>query len=166
MYDINGGTLVITTSKGDKILCDATDYDMLCKYSWCVSATGYPVANVNNKVTKMSRYLFGDDCTGLIVDHVNRNRLDNRRSNLRLTDTFGNARNSSKSKTGKSLYIGVRVTPFGKYNVRITCNRKQIHVGNYDTLEEAIAARCKAEDKYFGEFAPHKHLDVSIWEAE
>lgn len=165
-YDIIGDSFIITTSKGDKIICDATDYEELCKYSWCISGTGYPVANVNNKVTKMSRHLFGDDCNGLIVDHINHNLLDNRRRNLRLTDATGNARNCSKSKNGKNPYIGVRLTPSGKYNVRITFNRKEIHVGNYGTLGEAIAERCKAEDKYFGEFAPHKSLDVSIWEAE
>lgn len=47
---------------------------------------------------------------------------------------------------------GIRVTPFGKYNVRITCDRKEIHVGNYDSFEEAKQARIEAERKYYGEF--------------
>jgi len=38
--------------------------------------------------------------------------------------------------------------------VRITCNRSEIHVGNYETFEEAVSARKQAEVEYFGEFAP------------
>lgn len=149
-YEINGNILTITTANGEKILADAEDYEKLHKYSWCISKTGYAVANIDGKVTKMHRYVLDLTDPKQNVDHKNHNTLDNRRVNMRVCTQLQNSKNRG-ANTGFEN-VGIRLLPTGKYNVRITNNRKGIHVGNYDTLEEARLARIEAERKYHGEY--------------
>lgn len=155
-----GDSLVIVTSKGDVILTDLEDRPLVERASWCVSKTGYAVANIGGKVVKMHRYLLGDSIRdGELVDHRNRNTLDNRRSNLRPCSHAENMRNVRTSRSNSVGYLGIRRTKDGKYNVRIVADRKEHHIGNYDSLELAIAARQKAEDRYHGEFASHRSAE-------
>lgn len=155
-YEIKDDILIITTAKGARILADASDYDLISKYSWCVSKTGYPVANINAKVTKMHRYLLGRLCEGKIVDHINGNVFDNRRCNLRICKTAAeNARNCGLSKNNKSGCSGVQfIKKTRKYRSRITVNRKEINLGHFDSYDDAVKARIAAEKKYFGDYAP------------
>ncbi len=153
-YDICDETLKIITKKGEVILADAADIEKLHKYSWCVSATGYPVANIKGKVTKLHRYLLDLKDQEVVVDHINRNPLDNRRKNLRLCSQFENSRNLSISKNNKSGFVGISETSNGRYMARIMVNRKEIGLGTFDKKEDAVKARLQAEEKYFGKFAP------------
>ena len=153
-YDVDGDVLRITTAKGDVILADASDADKIMRYSWCVSAQGYAVANINGTVKKMNRYILEDEgIDGKIIDHINRNKLDNRRSNLRAATQKENSRNTTVSKTNKVGHLGIKMTPSGKYNAKITCDGKCYHLGNYSHLEDAIRARQEAAIRMFGEFA-------------
>ena len=158
-FEIVGDVLKITTAKGQEILADAEEVDKLSRYSWCVSAQGYAVANIRGKVVKINRYILGlDNCNGKIVDHINRNKLDNRKVNLRFCTQKENARNMTVAKNSKTQVLGVRKTKHGKYNVRIVADRKEHHIGNFETIEDAIVARQKAEIKYHGRFASHQEF--------
>ena len=59
-----------------------------------------------------------------------------------------------KKKNNKTGYLGISITPYGKYRARIMVDRKEIRLGNYDNLEDAINARREAELKYFGKYSP------------
>jgi len=89
---------------------------------------------------------------GLVVDHINRNPLDNRRSNLRIVTIQENLRNQIRpnNKTGKT---GVSIIKYWKgkigYEASIKINYKKIYLGFYKNLNDAIAAREKAEELYF-----------------
>ncbi len=156
-YEIKDNVLTVITKKGDIILADAADAATVMKYSWCLSKTGYAVANIGGKVTKMHRYIIGETCcSGRIVDHKNGNPLDNRRKNLRICTYAENARNVRVSRANKVGHLGIRITKDGKFNVRIVADGIEHHIGNYDTLELAIEARNAAEDTYHGEFASHR----------
>lgn len=156
-YEINGDVLIITTAKGEIILADAEEYDRLSQHSWCVSKTGYAVATIHRRVVKLHRFLLNLTDKGQLIDHINHNTLDNRKRNLRICTSSQNAKNTSPVH-GEG-HLGIRRTRFGKYNVRITCDRKQMHIGNYDTLEEAIQARIEAERKYHGEYGYHDSIN-------
>lgn len=155
-YETKDDILIITTAKGIKILADISDYDLLSKHSWCISKTGYPVANINKKVIKLHRYLLHGLCEGKIVDHINGNVLDNRRNNLRICKSNSdNARNCRLSKNNKSGYSGVSmIKKTGKYRARIVVDRKEINLGHFDLYEDAVKARIAAEKKYYGDYAP------------
>lgn len=155
-FEVEGNTLKIITARGKEILADVDDADKLMRYSWCVSVQGYAVANIGTRVVKMNRYILGlDECKGKIVDHINRNKLDNRKSNLRFCTLKENARNVTVAKNSKTQVLGVRKTDHGKFNVRIVADGVEHHIGNYDTIEEAVQARHEAELKYHGAFASH-----------
>ena len=85
------------------------------------------------------------------VDHINRNGLDNRWSNLRNTDRAGNCRNRS-ARRGKLLPKGV-VFHRGFYHARICKNYKNYSLGLFATAEDAAVAYRAAAPEFHGEFA-------------
>jgi|SRR5699024_1328097 len=89
------------------------------------------------------------------VDHINRDKKDNRSENLRLCSQKENARNASLHKNNTSGYTGVERTPEGKWKARIMVDRKTIHLGHYEYIGDAVKVRREAETKYFKEFSPN-----------
>ena len=84
------------------------------------------------------------------VDHINHNRLDNRKSNLRIVTRQENMYNKSEYKNNTSGVKGVKWNKDRqKWQVQINHNKKRIHLGLYSDLEEAKQVRLKAEEKYF-----------------
>lgn len=153
-----GDYYVGVTAKGDEYLFDACDFKKVSRYSWTTNKNGnYLVANINHKVTRLSRYLL-EPSRNEVVDHINGNVLDNRRSNLRIASVKENSRNNRVSKNNISGHIGISIrhnkcSP-DTYRARIMVNGVEIRLGTYHTIEEADKAREAAEIKYFGEYAP------------
>jgi len=87
------------------------------------------------------------------VDHINGDTLDNRRENLRICTNSANIRNGKVRTNNKTGVTGVNtyVTRSGKrvWNGRIRVNYKIYTLGTFDTKEEAIKVRKKAEKKYW-----------------
>ena len=80
------------------------------------------------------------------IDHINHVRSDNRLANLRLATNLTNGRNASKRKDNRSGYTGVSWFKKGrKWRAYINMNHKPKHLGCFDTIDEAIAARKQAE---------------------
>ncbi len=94
------------------------------------------------------------------IDHIDGNTSNNRLANLRVTNTAGNARNSSRSVHNTSGYTGVSWdTSRDKWFVSIGVNYRTIPLGRFDNLEDAVEARKKAEKHYgfhenHGRFVP------------
>ncbi|KVN18051.1 hypothetical protein WT08_02060 [Burkholderia sp. MSMB1552] len=89
----------------------------------------------------------------LIVDHVNRNRLDNRHANLRQATTNGNAQNTSLAKNNSSGFKGVSRAAHGKWRARIWVDGQERFIGLFDTREQAAAAYDAEAKKLHGDFA-------------
>lgn len=145
------------TSRGTSFLIDKDDFDKVKEYSWSVSNQGYIVARLregrNSKTILMHRFIMGAEGREVVVDHINHNTTDNRKSNLRICSQGQNTMNSHMLKNNTSGVKGVRFSKDkNKWNAYITFNKKQIHLGYFDLKDEAIAARKKAEEKYFKEF--------------
>ena len=145
----------LKTTRGEIFLVDIDNLELTQSRTWCVSKTGYLVASVDGKTVKLHRYLLNLDNPKDIIDHINGNPLDNRMSNLRICSTYGNARNSALSSKNKFTVHGINITKYGNYRSRTTVDYKEIHLGTFQTVDEAVKARKDAEIKYFGEFAPH-----------
>src|SRR4051812_16134246 len=92
----------------ERILVDDTDYELLKSYSWCIAVNGYAVARHKKagKVIYMHRLLLNAK-KGQITDHINGNRLDNRRVNLRLCSAAQNAKNQARKVNNTSGFKGV-----------------------------------------------------------
>jgi hypothetical protein len=105
----------------------------------------------------LARYIM--NCPkGMVVDHINGNRLDNRKSNLRICTQFQNTKNRFKSRSNKSGYKGVSFFK-AKYPLKkpwvaeIVYNYKRISLGYFYTKEDAAKAYNKKAIELFGEFA-------------
>ena len=85
------------------------------------------------------------------VDHINCNKLDNRKCNLRLCSNQQNCCNRD-GKKGRDLPKGVCKSK-NKFRSGIMVNGTRIYLGNFDTPEEAHAAYCAASRNYHGEFS-------------
>src|SRR5699024_4388440 len=132
---------------------DLEDKELVEKTYWGLDVLGYAHGKINGRLARFHRHLlnFPEE----IVDHINRDKLDNRKMNLRLCSPTENSRNISIAKNNKSGVTGVEKMSNGKWRARIMVDRKGIHLGSFKTLEEAKDARMKAEIKYFGEFSPN-----------
>ena len=86
------------------------------------------------------------------VDHINHVTYDNRRSNLRIVTSSQNKMNTKTRKSNTGVR-GVYQTKNFKFNVMISVNKKRLYLGTFDNLEDAIAVRKQAEDKYYGEYS-------------
>ncbi len=138
----------LASSNGKTILIDAEDLELVSQHAWTVTVDGYAKKYYEKMrsgvrvrwVVHMHRLVM-DAKEGQIVDHINQNKLDNRKSNLRFVNRSLNALNSSKTKSSTG-YRGVcRNTQKGKaYKATITLNGKRIHLGMYNTPLEAHAA--------------------------
>ncbi len=109
-------------------------------------------ADDNYKRIMLHRFIMGA-VDGEIIDHINKDTLDNRRENLRFCTHAENMRNSKKRKHSKQKYKGVEKMPSGRFRARIVLNKKHIHIGTYDTPEEAAFAYDKEATKLHKRFA-------------
>lgn len=122
-----------------RAIIDLDDVEKCRPYKWHIRKYGYVVATIPEgtrfSMKKIHLHRLVSDYYGneLNIDHINRNPLDNRKSNLRITNMQTNAAN--KNGTGV-----VRV-PSGRYQARVMRHYKQIHIGTFNTYEEAAEAR-------------------------
>lgn len=123
------------------------------KSAGSVSRNGYLKVMLNGKQYPAHRICFaimtGSYPDGMI-DHVNGCRADNRFSNLRVTDRVQNMRNMVTYSSNTSGHVGVvQIKDTGKFRAYINSHKnKRKFLGNFDTFEDAVQARKKAEIEY------------------
>ncbi len=131
---------------------DAIDYGWLSRWTWHLR-DGYAVRYRRRKAIYMHREIMQPP-KGKIVDHMNRNRLDNTRANLRVCTRPENARNKGKLHATSSRFRGVSYRKCsGKWAARIRFKGKCIHLGYFTDEEEAARAYDRKAVELFGEFA-------------
>lgn len=142
--------------KGGVVLIDEEDFGLVNSYHWWVVAVGnvrYAQGTVSGKKEYMHRLLAGVS-SGVLVDHKNRNGLDNRRENLRACTRAQNLWNKKRPSTNTS---GLKGATFEarrkKWVARIWVAGKAHHLGYFLTKEEAHAAYVDAGKRLHGEFA-------------
>ncbi len=157
LYEEYGDQVKVFDKRGKSFIIDREDFELVKKYAWrireAVNGTRYVTSftKIDHRTILLHRLLLNADEKHL-VDHINGDETDNRRSNLRLTNSSNNAKNHKKSKSNTSGFTGVYFFA-GKWRARIHCNKKQISLGGFNTFEEAVDARLDAEKEYFGEFS-------------
>lgn len=136
----------------DRTKIDIEDIEKVKKYKWYKNARGYVENKSKTERLLLHRYIF-EEIDGYIIDHINRDKLDNRKSNLRYATKSQNGMNKCIQSNNTSGYTGVYWDKSrNKWLVSIQVNSKQINLGRYNNINEAIEVRKNAELKYFGEF--------------
>lgn len=153
-YELNEEYGIGYTYNGDKFYFDLEDYDKIKDYNWYVDSKGYICSGSWSNLIRMHRLVLGlsKDDTAQVPDHISGERNDNRKSNLRLATYSQNCMNARISKNNQTGVTGVGYHD-GRWRARIRINNQSIHLGNYNTKENAIKARKDAEDILFKEFS-------------
>lgn len=137
-------------SDGGYTLVDDEDYINLSKWKWRKNSQGYVRRSIPNG--EFLHRLLLNAPKDKLVDHINRNPLDNRRSNLRLCTPSYNNINQKLKANNKTGFRGVSWHNLGqKYIVSINYNNKKTHLGSFADISEAIGVRMTAELEIFGE---------------
>lgn len=133
---------------GEIALVDADEFDRVSQYEWRRSSLGYAQRYLGNqRYQYLHRFILGEPSTEQqrrVIDHVNGDRLDNRKANLRIVDKATNSFNAGTSKRNTS---GVRgVSRSGRlWRARIRRNGVNVELGAFADRNRAIAARRAAE---------------------
>ena len=155
-YDLSNDEYGIgyTANTNEQFLFDKEDFDLIKNFCWSVSAYGYICCTRRHNTSVLLHRLVVNADNDKLVDHKNHNTFDNRKSNLRIVDKSQNMMNRRIAKNNTSGVTGITWrNDSNKWRVRIQVNNKSISIGSYDTIEDAIEARNKAEEKYFGEYS-------------
>lgn len=128
---------------GHVTIVDDEDFDCFKSECWCL-VNNYPYC-VRLKLY-LHQAVMGGRKEGFIIDHIDHNKLNNQKNNLRWVTQHENQFNrQGLGKRNKSGKTGVRFNPRQGWIARIFIKGKEKHLGTFPTLEEAIQARKQAE---------------------
>lgn len=147
----------IELSSGQTALVDDEDFELLSKHRWYLTKKGYAYrshrANGQPRTMRMHRQILGAP-PDKQVDHINGNRLDNRKANLRLVTSQQNRMNSKKRANSRSGLKGVIWdATHSRWLAAVTLNGNRYNLGVFPTPEAAHEAYKAKAKELFGEFA-------------
>lgn len=139
--------------RGVTVLFDDEDADLVSRHKWWITPQGYACTKIrredgSRRTIGMHRLILGDPYTPA-TDHINRNRLDNRRANLRACTDSMNNRNKATIANKSSKHRGVSFSR-GKWQVVIRINGAIKWLGSFRHEHEAAAIAAP----YFADVAP------------
>ncbi|GEM_PF-1546853 len=149
VYDNGNAELKCANST---ILIDSDCVDRISKYQWSVGKHGYATHGAGKNQILLHRFIVGAIGSD-IVDHINHNKLDNRKSNLRICNNQQNTMNRGKQSNGKNDYKGICLTSDGRWQAQIGYDGESIYLGLYDDPETAAKAYDHAARMFFGNYA-------------
>lgn len=132
-----------------RAIIDLDDMERCKPYKWVFRNDGYVSAKINGKGIKLHRFI-ANIPKGLHTDHINRNRLDNRKVNLKVCTQSENNKNKSSYSNNKSGRRGVEIRENGIYYVEIKYDGNRYYLGCYTNFDEAVRVREEYELKFHG----------------
>jgi len=149
-------TRITRTGKTVEFIYSSCDEDIIEMGDWFISNEGYAVGSIlvdGKRVKRLLHRLILKAEKGEIVDHINGDKLDNRRDNLRKVTCSQNNANRRIQKNNTSGYPGVTwCISNKKWRVLLKMNNIRYNIGYFKNYELAVEARKNAEVKYFNEY--------------
>ena len=149
---------IIRSNRGEEIIVCKRFYDLFKFMRVSVSKGGYPrirkFINYIDSSILLHHLVIGKPPKGMVVDHINQNKLDNRRCNLRFATKSQNAFNTVKKRKNKTGYRGVYQDSKVKqktFDAYITVNGKRFWRSGFKTSIEAAIARDEMFREHFGD---------------
>lgn len=143
----------IILTQGFTTVVDDADYDWLSQYNWSVGihrGSVYAERREHTKIISMHR-MITEAQPGQIIDHKDRNGLNNQRENLRLTTQSINAQNRQMHTLNRSGYLGVSIDSWtGKWRAVLHVHGMLHRLGRFTTPEEAAQAYDVAALLHYG----------------
>jgi hypothetical protein len=148
---------VIRLKTGEDCFVDDEDFALVSQYAWCrqiARGTEIVYAQSHNAPCHQMHRLIMGARPGQLVDHIDRDGLNNRRSNLRFATKSQNAMNSKRKAQSSTGYKGVIFhRRDGVYTAQIRIDGRRKWLGSFHDPERAYAVYCEAAKKHHGEFA-------------
>lgn len=159
---VSNTTKEIPLSQSKVAIVDSDDYEYLSQWKWYYrhdgNGKGY-AARSRDKV-RMHR-IINKTPSGMLTDHINRNKLDNRKCNLRTCTSVQNKMNTGLRKDNTSGYKGVVFEKRrNRWVAQIGINGKNKQLGRYKTAKEAAIAYNSASASIYGEYAYCNPIDA------
>ncbi len=144
--------IVIANNTGNEFIFDLDMYDILMGRSWNVNGSGYLGASINNANVMAHHLIIGFPPEGYVIDHIDRNRNNNRRNNLRFLTISQNAMNSLLCSNNTSGFRGVTWDKNRKkWKAAIRHFDKTLNIGRFPTAIEAAIAYDRKAFEIFGD---------------
>lgn len=143
----------LSLASGQSAIVDDDDYDRLSRYSWQLRE-GYASRSVHGQrpqTVLLHNEILGRR-PGMRADHIDGDRLNCQRSNLRHATLSQNSANRKAQRNNQTGYKGVGALGH-RYRARITVNGEKMFLGYFTTAEDAARAYDRAARTHFGEFA-------------
>lgn len=151
VYDLTGDYGIgYASNTNEPFYFDLEDYDKIKDYYWSANTDGYMYSTCDDEYILMHRLIIDENNPEMQVDHFNRNRKDNRKENLKSVTPQHNNWNRGMNQNNKSGVTGVR---WNKEAQKWVAYIMRKHLGTFNRFEDAVKARKKAEQKYFGEYS-------------
>lgn len=150
-YDLSGDYGIgYASNTNEEFYFDLEDYEKIKNYYWYRNHDGYMCSNEDDKQIITHRLIMNVKDVDVQVDHFNRNKKDNRKENLRPVSPQHNNWNKGLQQNNKSGVTGVR---WNKKSQKWIAYIMYNHLGSFNSFEDAVKARKRAEEKYFGEYS-------------
>lgn len=150
--DTNAPCARVTLKSGLVMLVDAQDAPLARRYAWRVNAGGYASRNAHGDDGRQHTELFHRTIVGAprdaYVDHINWDKLDNRRCNLRLVTKSQNGQNRRAAQPSSQTGIRGVQKCRDRYRARLKVMGKEIWLGTYLSLEEASRAVAEGRARF------------------
>lgn len=148
---------LLGAGKDKQFIISIESMNKVLKHDWYLNQNSYPYS-YTAIYHNLHRFLLGRQEKGMVIDHINRDRLDNRLDNLRVITAQENSFNKTKSKTSQNKYKGVKKSG-NKFTASITKDGKTKQIGGFATEDDAAKAYDMMAEELFGEFASKNFND-------
>lgn len=147
----------IKLTKGKETIVDDDIYELIKDQKWHCATNGYAIRNLPREYRQLQKKIRLHQLVmcfpNSIIDHINGNKLDNRRCNLRLCNESTNGANSIIPKNNTTGYKGVSINPCGTFRARVDKNGQGYYLGTFSNVIDAAKAYDKKAKELFGKFA-------------
>lgn len=154
------GASLIPLTQGKFAIVDEQDFDWLNQWKWAFHSNGYAYRSAGGRKNRhciLMHRLIAGTTDGADTDHINRNKLDNRRANLRTASRAQNMANRGPLSTNTSGFKGVSKTRHGLWSAEIIVAKRKIFLGKYVSAEDAARVVDAAAIEHFKTYA---HLNL------
>ncbi|WP_270345582.1 HNH endonuclease [Enterococcus thailandicus] len=148
-YLSQGENSILMLKSGSSVLVDSEDVPLLSRYSWFDNGNGYIASKGKEGKIFLHRLVMGAP-SDTVVDHINFDPMDNRKSNLRICTQQQNTLYQRSRKKHKGVYLNKRT---GKYYIHVRIDGKTVHGGTFESIDEAVDEYQRLARLHYGKFA-------------